>query len=288
MNCAEIFTGLAVPLDPEPTEVVPKLDPLEDIRAVFFDVYGTLIISSVGDISLVEDENRDALMTRSMAAYGYGVPHHQRDGVSQKFREIIAEHQSKEKAAGTDWPEVEIRKVWRDLLSHCGYPETSQENCELLATYYEAQVNAVWPMPHAGTLLQEINKRGLHLGIVSNAQFFTPLMFEAFFQKNVEALGFLPEHCHWSFAHLKAKPSTALYENAAKVLSRTGITPEQVLYIGNDMRNDVAPAHKVGFKTALFAGDNRSLRWRENDPIVGEIKPDCIITDLIQVLEILR
>ncbi|MGB0369916.1 MAG: HAD family hydrolase [Opitutales bacterium] len=287
MTCAKIFTGLASPLSPEPTDAKTIIDPLPGIRAVFFDVYGTLIISSVGDISLVKDENRDAVMARCLAAYGFGIPHDNRDGISKRFREIVAEHQAKEKAQGTDWPEVEIRFVWRDLISSYGFPEAEIETCEHLATYYEAQVNAVWPMPNALTLLEKIQERGLCLGIVSNAQFFTPHMFTAFFDKDVETLGFQPEHSHWSFAHLKAKPSTALYENAAEALASSGISPEEVLYIGNDMRNDVAPAHKVGFKTVLFAGDARSLRWREGDSIVGDIQPDRVVTDLIQILDIL-
>lgn len=287
MTCARIFTGLATPLAPEATDVTPKLGSIPGIKGVFFDVYGTLIISSVGDISLVKDENRDAVMARSMAAYGFGISHDQRDGISKKFREIVACHQDREKSQGTDWPEVEIRDVWKDLLAAYGYSDVDSSICEMLATYYEAQVNSVWPMPNALELLEQLKTRGQILGIVSNAQFFTPHMFTAFFSKNTESLGFAAEHSHWSYAHLKAKPSTALYENAASALASNGISPEQILYVGNDMRNDVAPAHKVGFKTALFAGDARSLRWREGDPIVGDIKPDCIITDLIQILDVI-
>ena len=46
-------------------------------------------------------------------------------------------------------------------------------------------------------------------------------------------------------------------------------------------------AGKAGFKTALFAGDMRSLRLRRDDPEVENIKPDFIIDDLAQLLDIL-
>jgi len=51
------------------------------------------------------------------------------------------------------------------------------------------------------------------------------------------------------------------------------------------MRNDILPAKKIGFNTALFAGDARSLRMREDDPECIRTSPDLVITDLIQLLE---
>ena len=65
------------------------------------------------------------------------------------------------------------------------------------------------------------------------------------------------------------------------------IHPHEVLFIGNDMLNDVYPANKVGFKTALFAGDRRALRLRKNKQEVKNLEPDYIITDLLQLLEII-
>jgi len=51
------------------------------------------------------------------------------------------------------------------------------------------------------------------------------------------------------------------------------------------MLNDIYPAQKVGFQTALFAGDKRSLRLRNDDPRCKNLKPDLVITDLIQLLD---
>ena len=39
--------------------------------------------------------------------------------------------------------------------------------------------------------------------------------------------------------------------------------------------------------TVLFAGDKRSLRWREGDPLVEGCKPDAVITDLRQIAELI-
>ena len=66
-----------------------------------------------------------------------------------------------------------------------------------------------------------------------------------------------------------------------------GIPADAALYIGNDMLNDVAPAQKVGFKTALFAGDARSLRLRRNHPQCKNLSADIVITDLMQLLDVI-
>jgi len=46
------------------------------------------------------------------------------------------------------------------------------------------------------------------------------------------------------------------------------------------MLNDIQPSGELGFRTALFAGDERSLRLREGDRRVENVSPDLIITDL--------
>ncbi|MEQ8837627.1 MAG: HAD family hydrolase, partial [Lacipirellulaceae bacterium] len=67
------------------------------------------------------------------------------------------------------------------------------------------------------------------------------------------------------------------------------ITPAETLYVGNDMRNDIWPAAKVGFKTALFAGDERSLRLREDEPNRDQRpEPDAVVTELDQLPKLLQ
>ena len=62
------------------------------------------------------------------------------------------------------------------------------------------------------------------------------------------------------------------------------IPKDSVLYVGNDMLNDIFPAQKEGFKTGLFAGDVRSLRLRSDEPVCENLSADIVITDLVQLL----
>jgi putative hydrolase of the HAD superfamily len=65
------------------------------------------------------------------------------------------------------------------------------------------------------------------------------------------------------------------------------IYADEILFVGNDMYRDIYPAYRAGFKTALFAGDAKSLRLREDKTELQTITPDFIITDLMQLLKII-
>jgi len=79
-----------------------------------------------------------------------------------------------------------------------------------------------------------------------------------------------------------------MFEAAAKNLRNMNISGHSVLYIGNDMLNDIYPAKMVGFKTALFAGDARSLHLRENHLKCQNLSADLVITDLVQILDLIQ
>ena len=123
------------------------------------------------------------------------------------------------------------------------------------------------------------------MGIISNAQFYTPLFMEWFLGRPMTDLGFDPELMIYSYQQQQAKPSLSLFRLAAARLKNKRIPEKAVIYLGNDMLNDIYPAHTVGFNTALFAGDARSLRLRAKDPRCKNLSPDLIITELLQILD---
>ncbi|MDP0499318.1 MAG: HAD family hydrolase [Verrucomicrobiota bacterium JB022] len=289
----ELYRTHSEPLEPLPTDEKPVLTPLQGIRAVVFDIYGTLIISGTGDISLAEKQDREAQLKEALEACGLellAVPHKR----SELLNQAIKEHQQARRAEGIEYPEVEIRDVWREFLAdelkahELTAEDISDDLVEQLAVEYEVRVNPVWPMPHLEEVLKALRERQLTLGIVSNAQFYTPLMFESFLGQSLQQLGFTEEACVYSFALREGKPSTALYERLTQQIAPLGLQPQEVLYVGNDLRNDVWPAQLCGYRTALFAGDQRSLRWREDDARLQDVRPDLIVTDLRQILEVLN
>lgn len=295
MTTEEQIRALSIPLEPIPTQIKPWVSHCPGIRAVIFDIYGTIFISGSGDISLAnQNVNQEEMIREAMESVGLEmlVPPEQ-VSIYSAYYDVIQHSHQLSREEGIEYPEVEIRNVWRTLLEILVEDKVIQGvfDAELiahLAIEYEAKVNPVWPMPHAqGTF--EMLKGEVKMGIVSNAQFFTPLLFRSFFERSHTALGFERELCLWSYEHGEAKPGLGLFERLLKKLEDriTPIEPQEILYVGNDMLNDIWAAHQLGLRTCLFAGDQRSLRLREDDPRCDGLEPNFVITDLHQIIEIL-
>ncbi len=281
--------ALSLPMNPKPTGMTTKLTPLLDVRAVLFDVYGTLFISGSGDIGVAKAEYDENAFREALVATGI-INREINGGVqgTQLLTQLIGKAHEERRRQGVDYPEVEILTIWKavferlakDLPEH----ELSWQQLYQFAVEYENRVNPVWPMPGLKEILSTLRARGKILGIVSNAQFYTPLLFHTFLGGSPKALGFDPHCCAWSYQLLEAKPSTRLFKKILDNLERIhNIPAAQTLYIGNDLLNDVWPANRLGCKTALFAGDQRSLRLREGDERCDTVKPDLIIDDLKQL-----
>jgi putative hydrolase of the HAD superfamily len=252
---------------------LPAAPPLRGIRAAIFDIYGTLFISAAGEIGASAEPPAAPQERLETLAGEYNCsPADLRD----YFRAAVLERHEALRGE-TAYPELRVEELWEGFLIRRGKPRGGARE---LALRYELAVNPAWPMPAAAETLALLRDRGLPLGLISNAQFFTPLLFEAFFGGPPETLGFDRGLLAYSFELGEAKPSPRLFAPAARRLAALGLKPENALYAGNDMLNDISAAVRAGFKTALFAGDRRSLRLREGDPRVRGIMPDRVARSL--------
>ncbi len=287
---AEIFRERFRPLAPIPTGEKPVLRPLSGIRAVLFDVYGTLFISDSGEVGNARQAACEEALAEALRAMDVPMAAQPSVGMAHFFGAIKASH-AESRQAGIDYPEVDILRIWRQVLDilaehHAIDPTAGRQiDVERLAVEYEVRANPCWPMPHLPECLRALRDAGLVLGIVSNAQFFTPALFEALLGESAEHWGFDPRLQYYSYRYNRAKPGTAMYEMAVAELEKRRIMPAETLYVGNDMLNDVFPAQKVSLRTALFAGDARSLRLRPEDARIEGILPDLVLTDLSQLSE---
>jgi putative hydrolase of the HAD superfamily len=264
-------------LTPIPTALNPTGEIQREIRCILFDVYGTLFISASGDISLAR-QNSPQLADIQSLLEKYQIQLSPGDLLDQLHAAIRHRH-AELHDRGIDYPEVRIDHIWQGILSEPDFSRVRR-----FAAEFEYIVNPVYPMPGLSDLLQSVRNRSLPMGIISNAQFYTPLLFEWFLDADPVSLGFSSELIFYSYQFEMAKPSVALFEMAVDQLGHIGIGPEAVLYLGNDMLNDIYPAVSAGFQTALFAGDSRSLRLRPGDPRCRELKPDLVVTDLSQLI----
>jgi len=288
----QIFRTQSRPLSPIPTGQTPVLPRLTGVRAVLFDLYGTLFISASGEVGTSRESASDAALLEALDAIG-AHPDRAVGPVVGCFFDVIERSHDASRRAGIQYPEVDIVEVWRQVLGELArrgvLDERTWERAELerLAVEYEARANPVWPMPGLEGCLRSLRERRLLLGIISNGQFYTHKLFPALLGHPAEFWGFDSDLQYYSYQHGRAKPGLDLHEMAARALGRRGVEPGAVLYVGNDMLNDVFPASRVGFRTALFAGDARSLRLRRGDPRLDGVAPDVVLTRLSELTECL-
>lgn len=284
-----VFQRLSAPLAPIPAPQAAVLRSLRDVRAVLFDLYGTLLVSGSGEVG-TEAVGGDAALAEALAAVGMARRGPMEGAIACFFDTIRAMH-DESRAEGRDWPEVDVREVWRRVVAELAArgmiepTDGGEIDLARLAVEYEARANPVWPMPGARECLATLQRCGVVLGVISNAQFFTPILFEALFGQSPESIGFDRDLQYYSYQHGWGKPSLRLFELAARRLAARAIGSAEVVYVGNDMLNDIAPAQRVGFRTALFAGDARSLRLRVGDLRVEGVVPDVVLTELGQLTQ---
>jgi len=269
------------PLKPIPTVLAPAGDLTHDIRCVLFDIYGTLFISGSGDISLAK-QNSPKLEEIKFLLAEYEIQKTPR-ALLDELRDAIEARHKELHDKGVDFPEIQIDRIWQQVLQ-----SDNQDSIRQFAAKFELISNPVYPMPDLADLLSTCRQHGILMGIISNAQFYTPYLFNWFLESDPQGLGFSPDLIFYSYIFEMAKPSAILFEMAAEKLKEKKIQPSSALYIGNDMLNDIYPARNTGFQTALFAGDERSLRLRTDDPRCRGLKPDLVVTDLGQLMRHLQ
>lgn len=282
---------LTSPIRPRQFKHKTKLRPLEGIKCVAFDFYGTMFISGVGDIGIDEEqqETYQQIFEEALEQTGINVLQVTPGKMGlQQFKETIIRHKSQKKDEGIEYPEPNIIDVWQEVLAsltELNYIEgpVTEQSAVRFAVEYEFNANKIWPIPKLEAILSDLLDRKLKLGIISNSQFYTPLAFEALIGKSTDEFGFDHDLQKWSYVHGVKKPSLNFYQTFVQELPNKKLNPHEVLYIGNDLFKDIIPASKLEMKTGLYVGDRRSIRHDMKDLSKTKYKPDLIINDLHQI-----
>lgn len=290
------FRTLSSPQEPIPTNSDVRLKKLDNIKVVMYDFYGTLFLSGVGDIGVDDGKSDSNLMLRALNNSGIGITNKSAgQRALEIYSEVVKVELQKILLTGIEYPEPDIRVIWEHVLRQLFDENMIQTKPtdslgSILSVEFEARMNPVWPVSDTVETLAFFKKNGLEQGIISNSQFYTPLLLEALTGKSIRELGFNSLLLHWSFEEKMKKPGLQFYKSAVQKISENlpSVKPNQVLYVGNDMLKDIWPATEMGFRTALFAGDKRSLKWRKDDERCKGIQPNVIFTEFSQLKHIVE
>lgn len=237
----------------------PESAPPKRFRAVIFDIYGTLLSAAAGGVK--PDLFIDPVLREIIRQAGHTPP----ASPSGDLHAAVLSHHAA--AAGTPFPEVDLRVLWREILHLDDDHDITSLVLELEQAWHPAT-----PMPGTASFIQRLSRTGISLGLLSNAQCDT-----------LAALGpvadfFAPELTLLSYQLGIAKPSPEIYQTMVDRLGGRGIAPDETLLVGNDPLHDIVPAAAAGFRTALFTGHPDSLR-------PGDCQPNITFSQWSQLLE---
>jgi len=268
---------------------------VKDIRALIFDVYGTLFnywkpafVTEASRTAALLDAFSKTIAFFNMAPYITAInpADSPEKTLSDFYHGLIAIKHNVLQEKGIEFPEVKIEEVWQAILlmlKRRGYRYTGQciidedDLPRCMAYYYNFCAHNRGLYPGVYGALQELKKNGISLGILSNAQFYTviDLTLNLREQSNnaLDDAGELFDRdlMFFSFEYAMAKPGHILFRRLFDALYEYQILPSQVVFVGNDLASDIKPAQEAGMKTALFTGDAHSLFLHD---LAGEVIPD--------------
>ena len=176
----------------------------------------------------------------------------------ERVSQVVDDEIQRDYAAGRP-EEVEIAAIYDAALRALGLelePDLIERVMEL---EQEGWLNSVHIGPDVVSTLEELRRRGLRLGIVSNAAYLPRLM-----TAQLAALGLASYFSGVTFSSEVGvrKPHPAIYQDA---LAKVGVEPSKAVFVGDRIREDVQGPKSVGMRAVL------TREWRqEDDPGVAD------------------
>ncbi len=292
--------------DSMPGNVPEKHARIEGIKAVVWDIYGTMCGSQVGDLEDSVNSAAKALGATKATLSEFRLHDDFTGQLAGKLLEellletysqrIIESHQHS-KDQGIEFPEVYINRIWDDLLrKYFGKNDadlTSKQIGYQVGYFYDHALQAMSLYPGIAECLISVKQAKLEQGIISNAQFYTPLRLRRLLRlsltnPNMELDELFDDSVvFFSFEMGFSKPNPLTFDKCLHALKSKNIKTHEVVFIGNDMRNDMMAASRAGCKTILFAGDISQVKMRQEHPDCSNIKPDAIVHSALTILKCL-
>jgi putative hydrolase of the HAD superfamily len=240
-----------------------------DIRAVAFDVNGTLV-------RIWTEDGMEEIFRAAAHFLTYQGIDLCRDQVRELYFQIMAEQQH---GSPEEYPEFDGVGIWRRIISEHqtdfsrGLPAAKLEHMPLFLTEMSRGISRrrLGLYPNAREVLDELRER-YPLAIVTDAQ-------SAYARPELHRVGLLGyfDPIIVSGDHGYRKPDQRLFQFA---LDGMNVAAEHAVYVGNDMHRDIFGAREAGLTTVMFDSDQGKKAYRD-------CAPDYTITDLRDLLAIL-
>jgi FMN phosphatase YigB (HAD superfamily) len=288
----------------DPPKAKPSLQKLP-VKAVFWTVYGTLVAIPHGEIQFEHDQDfiTDAALEKLIKEFKMWNSMSRKPGapsayMKELYRKALTTLQMIGNG-GEKHPEVQVDRVWDDIVKKLFQKEyqfdvgtygAMNEYVKKIAYFYHASIQGVGAYPGAVDALRLLANRGVVQGLLGDGQCFTAGQLRCLKQQDgsFDLDAAIPSTLRIISAEKKTKkPSEVIFKAAAQAASAKGIDPSEILHVGSNLARDIAPAKKLGFRTALFAGDKTSLSANPEQLKDAAFRPDVLLTELPQILEVI-
>ncbi len=283
----------------------PHLVPLPEVRMVTWNIYGTLLTISGGDLVFVHPQKfiMDVALDKTVQEFKMWGSMSRKPGqpseyMGQIYNNVLAE-QRMAPSPGEKTPELHADKVWdailkkllqKDYKFDAGFFGSLNEYCKKIAYFFHASLQGTACQEGAAAALEHVHSCGIRQGLLADAQCFTTIQLQrALTQQNCAtpvAELFPADAQALSFEQKSRKPSERLFRHLLTGAAKLGIEPRKILHVGARIAQDIAPAKKLGMRTALFAGDKDSLQATADQLKDAATRPDVMLTELGQVRDI--
>lgn len=284
----------------------PSLKRLPEVRAVVWSIYGTLLNIQGGALLLEHPQKlmMDVALDKTLQEFKmWGSmtrkPGQPADYLGQIYKRVRDEQKMLPAPPGERHPELRADKVWEEIVKKLlqkdykwdvGLYGSLNEYSLKVAYFFHASLQGTACYDGAAAALQQLSAAGLVQGWLDNGQAFTPVQLQRGLQAQDARIRlddlFAPDLRILSYEQRARKPSERLFRELLARLETHGIDPREALYVGCSIEQDIAPARRVGLRTALFAGDRGSLQATAEQLKDHASRPDVLLTELAQIGEV--
>ena len=291
---------------PKPVSANPSAKLLPGIRAVLWDVYGTLLRVSDGRFTLFPDEEARLQIALDKTIHEFNMWNHMYRKPGPPWQSIIGlykntiERQAMQAAARGDFTEVNLVHTWGALIMKLFEKEYSydegqygdlDEFSEKVAYFFHSCLQATEARSGAALAMSEIAASGLTQGFLSDGQSFTLVQTLRALSKQGELPPlyqlFRPQSLILSYDTGVRKPSKSLFTEAVQQLRSLGVQPQETLHISCRLSTDLVPARAAGMKTALLVAEKSGLEVSSDVLKDPTTRPDRLLTELAQLRGVL-
>jgi FMN phosphatase YigB (HAD superfamily) len=300
---------LVWPAPPEEDRIKAReyLVPLPEVRAVLWNVYGTLLRIAGGELwfehpqefvmNVALDKTIQEFKMWSSMSRKPGQP---AEYMKQLYESVLIEHRAV--PGGTEkYPEVPSDRVWEALIKKLFQKDykfdatffgSLNEFSRKVAYFFHASLQGTACYKYAADALRLVSEKRIKQGLLADGQCFTRVQLQRGLsvQDNSVVLDKVLDKdlIFLSYDIRGCKPSERLFRHALTALAKQGLEPQEVLHVGTNISRDLVPARRLGMRTALFARDRTSLQASAEQLKEPSSRPDVLVTKLSQIADILR